>query len=1009
MRRDPLTFDLDNDGIETVGISATNPILFDHNGDGVKTGTGWVAADDGMLVLDRNGNGSIDNGRELFGDSTIKSNGQVATDGFNALADIDSNADGMVNSADTQYTNLRIWRDLNQDGISQTGELFTLTSLNIASINVGSNLNSQTLANGNQVADLGTYTKIDGSTATVGEVTGNLADINLAADTFHRSFTTHLDTTAVANLPDMQGSGAVRDLREAATQSTILQNLLTQYSAATTRTAQMTLIDQLLDAWADTSGYAESYAARLAGSSYTMPDGSTLPYTVNYGAFGSVTNASFDSGSFSGGGSGAGGMITGLHPEYQALIDGWNQKIHILEAFNGNYFFGLPSNPSTGARTGISFGNATSASVDSNGIVTSVPINIAYAQTQLDLLQQSYDALKRSIYDALLLQTRFKPLLDQVDLVIDSTGIHLDFTQLTNSFMQKINTNAETGLLDLVDFNAATKSMLKDTGWNGSMLMAEQLENHLTPTIAEALKQSGVLVDGTQGFIPTGTNNDDVMVGTNQSDNFSSGNGNDTLIGLTGDNTLDGGNGDDTLIGGTGNDFLIGSNGNDTYVLGAGSGADRISDYDDGSTTDIVQLGFKSTDITSLQRVGNDLVMQSSTGEQLTVTDQMGDGHNYYGHGVEQFKFSDGVTLTHADLATRVITNGSTGDDSLIGLSHYSNRINGMDGNDTLTGGSVDDVINGGAGNDVLYGNNGNDTLDGGTGDNTLDGGNGDDTLIGGTGNDFLIGSNGNDTYVLGAGSGADRISDYDDGSTTDIVQLGFKSTDITSLQRVGNDLVMQSSTGEQLTVTDQMGDGHNYYGHGVEQFKFSDGVTLTHADLATRVITNGSTGDDSLIGLSHYSNRINGMDGNDTLTGGSVDDVINGGAGNDVLYGNNGNDTLDGGTGDNTLDGGNGDDTLIGGTGNDFLIGSNGNDTYVLGAGSGADRISDYDDGSTTDIVQLGFKSTDITSLQRVGNDLVMQSSTGEQLTVTDQMGDGHNYYGHGVEQFKFSDGVTH
>ena len=117
-RRDPLTFDLDGDGLETTAIAATNPILFDHDGDGVKNGTGWVKPDDGFLVRDVNGNGTIDNGRELFGDSTIKSNGQTATDGFDALADLDSNADGKIDSNDTQFNNLRIWRDLNQDGIS---------------------------------------------------------------------------------------------------------------------------------------------------------------------------------------------------------------------------------------------------------------------------------------------------------------------------------------------------------------------------------------------------------------------------------------------------------------------------------------------------------------------------------------------------------------------------------------------------------------------------------------------------------------------------------------------------------------------------------------------------------------------------------------------------------------------------------------------------------------------------------------------------------------------------
>lgn len=68
-RRDPLTLDLDGDGLETVPPNATNPILFDHTGDGIRVGTGWVKADDGFLVLDRDGNGTIDSGRELFGDS----------------------------------------------------------------------------------------------------------------------------------------------------------------------------------------------------------------------------------------------------------------------------------------------------------------------------------------------------------------------------------------------------------------------------------------------------------------------------------------------------------------------------------------------------------------------------------------------------------------------------------------------------------------------------------------------------------------------------------------------------------------------------------------------------------------------------------------------------------------------------------------------------------------------------------------------------------------------------
>jgi len=132
---DPLTLDLDGDGLETVGINASSPILFDHDADGVKTATGWVKADDAFLVFDRNGNGTIDTGRELFGDSTALYAGGLAADGFAALAQEDTNQDGLVSAADANWNSLRLWRDLNQDGVSQANELLTLASQGITALN----------------------------------------------------------------------------------------------------------------------------------------------------------------------------------------------------------------------------------------------------------------------------------------------------------------------------------------------------------------------------------------------------------------------------------------------------------------------------------------------------------------------------------------------------------------------------------------------------------------------------------------------------------------------------------------------------------------------------------------------------------------------------------------------------------------------------------------------------------------------------------------------------------
>jgi hypothetical protein len=113
--RDPLVLDLDGDGIETVGINPAAPVLFDHDADGIKTGTGWINPDDGLLVLDLNGNGTIDTGRELFGDNTQMLPGVQggnpftgnAQDGYRALRQYDSNNDGQINSGDAFVLVLR--------------------------------------------------------------------------------------------------------------------------------------------------------------------------------------------------------------------------------------------------------------------------------------------------------------------------------------------------------------------------------------------------------------------------------------------------------------------------------------------------------------------------------------------------------------------------------------------------------------------------------------------------------------------------------------------------------------------------------------------------------------------------------------------------------------------------------------------------------------------------------------------------------------------------------------
>ena len=135
----PIVIDLNGDGFRLTSRSAG--VVFDLNNDGDANRIAWTAADsdDGFLVLDRNGNGTIDDGAELFGDRTPLHDGIYAEHGFEALHFFDQpdqggNQDGYIDDADAIYTELRVWVDRNQNGLSEPEELFTLPEVGITRI-----------------------------------------------------------------------------------------------------------------------------------------------------------------------------------------------------------------------------------------------------------------------------------------------------------------------------------------------------------------------------------------------------------------------------------------------------------------------------------------------------------------------------------------------------------------------------------------------------------------------------------------------------------------------------------------------------------------------------------------------------------------------------------------------------------------------------------------------------------------------------------------------------------
>ncbi|RTL42127.1 MAG: hypothetical protein EKK49_01285, partial [Rhodocyclaceae bacterium] len=221
---DPLVVDLDGDNIELSRLSGATSVKFDGDGDGVRTATAWVAADDALLVLDRNGNGRIDDGRELFGDQTRLANGQLAADGIAALAELDSNGDGIFSALDARYGDVRLWRDRNQDGISQADELIRLVDAGVASIALNATSPNTGLIDAVLKRE-GIWTATDGSIH-------NTGSFDFAQDTYWTAFDAITISEAAKALPNIGGNGYVRDLREAATLNSKLIDLYAAVESA---------------------------------------------------------------------------------------------------------------------------------------------------------------------------------------------------------------------------------------------------------------------------------------------------------------------------------------------------------------------------------------------------------------------------------------------------------------------------------------------------------------------------------------------------------------------------------------------------------------------------------------------------------------------------------------------------------------------------------------------------------------------------------------------------------
>lgn len=969
---DPLVLDLDGDGIETTGSRKLSGALFDHDGDGIRTATGWVKADDGLLAVDRNGDGIINDGTELFGDSTLLADGSKAANGYAALREFDSNGDGRVDAQDAHFDQLRVWRDLNQDGICQSNELFTLEQVGVKALNLENKNSNTNLKNGNTLAQIGSYETTDGQTRVMG-------DVNFEHKPVFSEYAEEVKLTEEQKqAPNLKGTGRVRDLRDAAALSQNLAAVLQSYAQAQTRSEQLALLDKLLLEWAKSDPQFDENADYALGMNWVN--------TGSASSGGSAIRPSEES------------KLTVVDPEWAKKFKTYSDKLNVLNAFTGEtsrlFYAGTPKQ----------------------------------RQQLLDTIDKTYNGIRNSLYESLLFQTRLKPYMEKLTFKLENDEVSLDFSGIAATFNQVFQHNPQKAFVDLGEFLA-----YHYTGFwpDGMKLFGEYVDY---AKAHDVLDQWCDLLGKTvqdKLSVQSGCDGNDILIGTNLlggRDILQGGAGDDVLIGGIGNDELDGGAGSDVyeFARGFGRDIIrnhdTGVNKVDKIRFTDGIVQDEVIFTRDGNHL-LLKIRGTSDQIT----VVNFFTGDGHGGDQIDVV-EFADGSQL---DVEAIK----ALLLKPTEGNDVLI-GYESDDTLIGLGgndvlkgHGGNDfLDGGDGDDNLDGGDGNDVLIGSAGNDFIYGGDGDDTINGGTGNDYLEGGIGSDLFVfdknfghdqllefnpsGKDVNtvffnnwskyDFTYSRKGQDLYIVSKHSDDSLkiINFFRESGVNQIDVIKFSSCGQLNVDEI-RALTQLSTNGDDELYA--YGSKHTYLhgGLGNDQLFGADGNdTLIGGAGNDRLY--GGAGNDFLFG-ELGDDYLDGGSGNDYLYGGIGDDRMYGGTGNDFLFGELGNDYLDGGAGDDHLYGGIGDDILVGGLGNDYLEGGIGNDIYVFNKGHGQDTILEYNPCSMNmNTIKFNDVRSDEVSYRKDGLDLVMSGYHGTDSVVVKNFFCNAMYQ---IEVFEFAD----
>lgn len=875
--RDPLIIDLGKKGIELTSID--DGVYFDLDKNGFAEKTAWIGREDGFLALDRNGNNKIDDGGELFGDQVLLKKGSTSTSGFEALAELDDNGDGVIDKKDAAFAKLRVWVDANHNGICDVGELKTLAGVGITSISLNhTNLGEMDSATGTIITESSTVNFADNTTS---EISENWFKVN-SQDS--KDLHNPGDDTEITSVNSF---GNVMSLNNAihADKTGTLANMVNGFKNSTDYVEKRILVKRILYFITDSASVVSS----SRGGNIDARDLHVVEKFMGrdfVGIGGSSPNAN------------AAAILKNIYASLENMYFNLLNK----ETEVGKYL------------------NLISKRWNENGIYLDT------SKLEATLAQEKNAG--KSVDNVIIGVASWLHQYDKAFHGASLGNLRKGFPEYSNAFDRISDTNVLLGG-DNDDVLNGTSSADIICGDGGS----DRISSGSGDDIIFGGEGNDIINGGTGNDKLYGENGDDVLDGGAGDDLLSGGAGNDTYIFTRGSGsdiiTDDSGlntiqftdlNPEDISVNGTGKfDATIKiKNTGDTLVIKDFRKGDKYSNYDlefKNEKMHVTDSGSPFRHITgadgndTLNAVIDNSIMQALGGDDI-VTGSKGNDIIYGNAGNDIVSAGSGNDIIY----------GGTGDDKLMG----------EDGDDLIYGDRGDDIIDGGKGNDYLFGGAGDDTylFDKGCGTDIIDDNQGrtvikaahglmlSDLSIQAVGSEAIISIKNTEDKVI--------IHNYSESPSNYMLEIDGKTVAVKdNITSSGSSFIVGTNGADNIIASDKEniimgGDGHDCVTGG----KSTDTI-FGDADY-DRILA--SDGNDVVYGGS----------GNDELFGENGDDSVFGGTGNDYINGGDGSDILDGGQGTDFIDGGKGDDTYIFklGYGSDTIQDSNGNNTIIFGDG---------------------------------------------------------------------------